>query len=67
MPKLSRIQKKRIAVFCAGVFLMNGYSYHENVFAEKVRDLRNKAPRKLNPQGWIISALRRIVESAWKE
>ena len=58
---------RNIVLLKAAQRIMNGYSYHENVFAEKVRDLRNKAPRKLNPQGWIISALRRIVESAWKE
>lgn len=53
---------RNIVVLKAAQRTINARVYGGTAFAEKVKTLSEKAVAKENPQGWIIAALRRIVD-----
>ena len=53
---------KNIVLFKGAQGVLNGHRYQATAFAEKVAELYEKSRSKENPHGWIIAALRQIVE-----
>ena len=55
---------KNIVLLKGAQAVLNGHRYQATAFAEKVAELYAKSSGKENPQGWIIAALREIVDGS---
>jgi hypothetical protein len=55
---------RNIVLFKGAQSVLNGRGCHPTAFAEKVSELYGKSLSKENPRGWIIAALKEIVDGA---
>ena len=55
---------RNIVLFKGAQSVLNGRGCQPTAFAEKVSELYGKSLSKENPRGWIIAALKEIVEGA---